>query len=276
MTKAVRFARHVPFTRSRMRIITSILGIVALPLVSAHKEADTLPDPLIPIYAASILTILIIIYSISRNVDALSSREKLVCFWLIALPVMLASLYLVIHTLYDTTNSETKGPIHWHADYQIWTCGEKLDLTNPRFPKNKIGSPLLHEHNDDRIHVEGTVSYLETITLGRFFGIIGGALSEDTISYPTTKGIKTFTNGDTCLSGAQGTLKVYVNGKSIADPASYLLYPASLVPPGDCIIVQFDEIESETTDKQCASWEVKRVTYGNLTRPSVNIGGRSW
>ena len=260
-----------------MHLKALILGAFLLPLASAHEGTDNLPDPLIPLYIAGILTVLVLIYSVAKNVEKFSPREKLICFWLIALPVLLASLFLMLHTLYDTTTSETKGPVHWHADYEVWFCGEKLDLINPQFPKNKIGSPLLHEHNDDRIHVEGTVAHLETITLGRYFSTIGGALTPAILSYPTNTGLRTVETGERCPNTTlPAMLKVYVNGKQITNPASYLLYPTPLIPPGDCIIVEFDESTSPTTNKICTSWQVKGVTYENLDRPNVTIGETTW
>lgn len=260
-----------------MKGIYLLGAVLMLPRVQAHEGVDALPDPLIPLTIAAALTLLVLTYTIVRNVEKLSPREKLFCFWLVALPIMLASLYLIVHTLYDTTASATKGPVHWHADYQVWVCGEKLDLINPRFPKNKIGSPLLHEHNDDRIHVEGTVKNLDTITLGRYFAVVGGALTTDILSYPTAKGITTIANGDTCPNSPNPVaIKVLVNGKHVADPASHLLYPAALVPPGDCIIIQVDDSSATTTDKRCTSWEVKGITYDNLNRPTVTIGEETW
>lgn len=263
------------FLKTPAAIGRLVFGAVGVPFASAHGGADALPDPLIPLMIAFLLAAAALAYSIFRGAEQLSAREKSACFWLVALPVMLASLYLVIHTLYDTTTSATRGPVHWHADYEVWVCGEKLDLVNPRFPKNKIGSPLLHEHNDDRIHIEGTVKALETISLGRYFAGIGGALSNDTLSYPATGGITTVSNGDAC-AGKESMLKVYVNGRRIENPESYLIYPAPLVPPGDCIIVQFDEHKEEVTDKVCVSWQAKDVTYKNLQRLPQTIGGMTW
>lgn len=262
-------------TLQHTHVALFVLGILAIPSVSAHRSADALPDPLLPLTIAALLAATVLAYSVLRGSEKLSAGEKRACFWLVALPILLASLYLVTHTLYDTTTSETKGPVHWHADYEVWVCNEKLDLVNPKFPKNKIGSPLLHEHNDERIHIEGTVKALETISLGRYFGVIGGALSNDTLSYPTVSGVKTVSNGDTC-AGNKGTLKVYVNGKRITSPESYLIYPSPLVPPGDCIIIQFDETESATTDRVCVSWQAKGVSYESLHRAEQTLGGVIW
>ena len=256
--------------------IRRILGVLSVPLVSAHEGGDSLPDPLLPIYIAASLTILILIYTLAKKSEKLSPRVKMFCFWLIALPVLFSSLYLIMHTLYDTTTSATRGPIHWHADYEVWVCGERLDLIDPKFPKNKIGSPLLHEHNDNRIHIEGTVDNIESVALGRYFAKIRGALTKDILSYPTKEGIKTISNDQTCDGEKVGILKIYVNGKRIANPESYEIYPATLVPPGDCIIIQFDESKSETTNMTCTSWQVKGITYDSLNRPNATIGGRTW
>lgn len=202
-------------------------------------------------------------------------ENKKLHFWLIAVPVILSTLYLGGYTIYENFTSLTGGPVHWHADYQVITCGEKADLVDPKGLSGKVGNSLFHEHNDGRIHIEGTVRNLESVALGEFFRVVGGELEGGHLVFPTSNDIIEVKDGDLC-NGVVGNLKVYVNGKKIENPNAYLIYPASQVPPGDCIIVLFDETVSETTDLLCDTWEVREWNYNSFKRPEVTIGGVTW
>ncbi len=232
-------------------------------------------DPVLLIEIVGALLVLIVVYGMTVGKNFVYNHRKFF-FWLMVIPTVIASFYLAGSTTYENIHSQTKGPVHWHADYQVWACGERLDLVNPRFPKNKIGSPLLHEHNDDRIHIEGTVDQFSTISFSSYFSIIGGSLTSSKLSYPTEKdGLKTFTNGDSC-GGEKATLKVYINGKKTESFTDYVPYPSSYVPPGDCIIVLFDSSNSPTTSHICDSWAAHNVGYDNLDRKPVTVGDRTW
>ncbi len=209
------------------------------------------------------------VYLVILSIILLAKKEwpegqKKILFGMIAVPIMLATLYLGGHTVYENMISVTKGPVHWHFDYQVWACGERLDLIDPKFPSNKIGTPLLHEHNDDRAHVEGVVMQYEDVNLGSFFRTVGGELTDDTFTYVTNDGTKSFRNGDQCPEGSAGNLKVYVNGAQIENAAEYLYAQETLVPPGDCIIIEFSEDTSESTEKLCESWEANEWNYDNF------------
>ncbi len=202
--------------------------------------------------------------------------NKHLFFLLIAIPTIIISVYLAGHTIYKNIYSVTNGPVHWHADYEIFICGEKIDLIDAKFPKNKIGSPLLHEHNDNRIHVEGTVDNLEDISLENYFKTIGGKLTKDTLNYPSNNKYIQYTSGENCPSGEQGRLKIYINGRQIENPESHILYPSTYVPPGDCIIIVFDSSNNQNTSLLCSSWEVKGWNYTNFKRDKIKIGEHEW
>ena len=262
-------------------LLSSLFLITSLTFVSAQEgsigEIDwAKPSIYIIISGALVLILCIIAIVAGQN---LHNKGKHFIFWLIVIVVTLSSIYLASYTVYENVISESKGPIHWHADYQIWACGERLDLINPNFPSNKIGSPLFHEHDDDRIHTEGTVLRLEDVDLGSYFEVIGGKLADGTLSYPTEdNGLATYQDGDACSDNLPGTLKVYINGERIDDYENYLYYPDPLVPPGDCVIVIFDETSDDTTSLLCESWEVSGWNYDNYKdkREDVSIGGYSW
>lgn len=196
--------------------------------------------------------------------------EKKVFFALIAIPTIIATLYVAGFTIHKNVTSVTEGPVHWHMDYQVWACGERLDLVDPDFPSNKIGTPLFHEHNDDRLHVEGTVNDLADVDVGSYFATLGGRLTSTNMVYPVDgKGIVELSNGDLC-NGQASTLTVYVNGERINNPDTYLYYPHPLVPPGDCLIFEFGPGDAQFTDKICESWTAQGWTYDNYQELRVS------
>lgn len=223
-------------------------------------------EPVIFVQWCAIWVIALSIFVVIVKKKKWEKYGKLV-FILFAVPTMLTTFYLAGHTVYKNQLSETKGPVHWHADYDIYVCGEKLDLVDPTGFLNKVGTPLFHEHNDHRIHVEGTVDKVENVNVGAYFNVIGGEITSTSLTYPDeNKGTVDVQNGELC-NGEPAELGVYVNGQKIDDPASYMYYPHPQVPPGDCIIILFDSNlpESITADQYiCPFWESAGWDYENF------------
>ncbi|MEK7572022.1 MAG: hypothetical protein AAB553_07150 [Patescibacteria group bacterium] len=200
---------------------------------------------------------------ISLKTKKLTALGKKLLFGSIVLVTLLPTLYLIVSTIQLNVISQSGGPVHWHADFEIWQCGQKLDLKDPTGFSNKIGTATFHEHNDDRMHVEGVVVESSDVNLERFFTVIDGKLTAETLTLPTTHGEVLMRNGDTCRDGTPGTLQVFVyqtdddnyyTQQKLSDLGSYLLSPKSTVPSGDCIIVEFGEVKNRT-DKLCRSYQ---------------------
>lgn len=172
--------------------------------------------------------------------------------------------YLTWSTISVNITSITKGPVHWHADFQIWNCGQRVDLIDPTGLDNKIGTSLLHEHNDNRMHVEGPVLDYKEISLGTFFKVTGGNMKERSLSIPTNNGLLTMANGSEC-NGQMAEVQVFVYStkgntfeqQKLINPWDYVLSPYSGVPPGDCIIVELDKLK-EKTDKICIFYQIAK------------------
>ncbi|MEX0622047.1 MAG: hypothetical protein WD187_03610 [Candidatus Woykebacteria bacterium] len=205
--------------------------------------------------------------TITILLKSLGEGVKKLLFAGIVIPTLIATIYMVGSTLYLNFTSESGGPVHWHADLEIWDCGQKLDLEDPQGFSNKVGTATFHEHNDDRIHVEGVVTRKEEAALGGFFGFIGGSLTDDSYRIPTNEGLIVRHNGDTCPDGSEGTLQVFVykthndsfSQEKLSEGASYILSPEGNVPPGDCIIIEFGQ-EKEKTEKLCNFYKLKLQT----------------
>ncbi len=253
--------------------------------VEEEKTALNLTNPVLYVAFSFLWLVIFTAYLIIKRKEFVVDEElgekknnrkaKKIVFLLMTAPVILSTLYLGGHTVYENFTSISGGPVHWHADYQVWACDKKLELINPEGITNRIGSAVLHEHDDDRIHIEGTVTDWRDITLGQYFKVIGGELSNGHLAYPAEDGTVNYKSGDLCNNGL-GVLKVYVNGKRVSDYENYLVYPDSYVPPGDCIIVKFDSDESNETDILCDTWTVEGWNYGNFVRREVKIGDKIW
>lgn len=189
---------------------------------------------------------------------------KFFLFGGIVLIVVLHTAYLAGSTIYLNKISETKGPVHYHADFAIWDCGKELDLKDPTGFSNRIGSPDIHEHNDKRMHIEGVLLYKKDASLQNFIKTIGGRFDKGELVVPLDSGEAVLRDGQGCAGGS-GTLQVFVyttrdglySQAKLQNPQDYILSPQSAVPPGDCIIFELDQ-DKEKTDKMCQSYKVAK------------------
>lgn len=113
-------------------------------------------------------------------------KLKLPLFLSIALIMAGSTLFLGASTVYLNVKSDSGGPVHWHADFEIWACGNQLELKDPfEFLSNKVGTATLHEHNDKRIHLEGVVVDEQTdASLGKFMHVVDGAITSNAMVIP--------------------------------------------------------------------------------------------
>lgn len=208
---------------------------------------------------------LFILTAVSLVIKKPSPDLKKILFGSIATITIVCTLFLAGSTLYLNSVSSSKGPVHWHADLEIWDCGQELDLKDPKGFSNKVGTSTVHEHNDKRIHIEGVLVQEQDASLGRYFSAIGGQLHKDHLALPTHEGMIELTNGDLCPNGNPAFVQVFVYRvvtnqfiqSKVADTENYLISPQTNVPPGDCIIVEFDQAKDKT-DKLCKSYRISR------------------
>lgn len=198
---------------------------------------------------AAIIIALITIFSLI--IVEPSASLKRVLFWIMILATVLPTIFFAGSTVYLNVISETGGPVHWHLDYRIFVCGEEVQLAGPvGLLSNKVGTPSFHHHDDNRIHVEGTVVDMTHIELEDFFETIGGELTDTSFTLPLDEGSRTVTNGEQCADGTIGTWNAYLiempdpDGTiaqvgPLHDFPHYLMKPEAYVPPGDCVIFEF-------------------------------------
>lgn len=236
-----------------------------------------------------------------------TERLKLPLFVTMAFVMAGSTLLLAISTIYLNVQSDSGGPVHWHADIEFWVCDNEIELVNPEGFSNKVGTWTLHEHNDHRIHLEGVVvDDRNDASLGKFMSVIGGAITDDALivpvnpegtifedeldgdgpsnAYPIAASelIKTSNgkryvkalSGQSC-DGETSEVQVFVykfnkdddtyEQTKISNPQQYSISPEAIVPPGDCIIVEFGP-SKEKTNKLCEQYgtrdEVRCVEFG--------------
>jgi hypothetical protein len=208
---------------------------------------------------------LAILAAISLKAKSLSEENKKLLFIAIIFVTLIPTIVMAVSTVYVNTISSSGGPVHWHSDIEIYSCGKELDIKDPEGTlSNKIGSPTLHEHNDKRIHLEGVVMEPLDASLGNFFRVIGGSIDESSVSAPTNDGVMTLNSGDYCPDNTMAQLQVfaysvdeegYYYQEKLERPQDFVIGPFSTVPEGNCIIVEY-EAPKERTDRLCRSYKV--------------------
>lgn len=206
--------------------------------------------------------ILVVLAGICLSIKEIGSNLKKLLYILIAAVTILSTAYLAGSTIYLNLTSWSGGPVHWHADYEIWACGKEVELVHSHGLSNRVGSSTVHVHDDKRIHQEGVIYHPEDASLGNFFKEIGGNITGDALMVSTENGMMTYRSGDMC-DGQISKLQVFayqVEGRNfrqhkLDNPASFVISQYSQVPPGDCIIVEFGPSKNKT-DKICRSFKV--------------------
>jgi len=235
--------------KKRILLLLSIIFILSAGYAFSHEEETDYMldhDELYPIsqmkafgygsLAFGVIAIIIVIFN-----KAMGENIKKLAYFAIVVLVVSVTLYLVIVTLHLNISSVSKGPVHWHADYEIWACGNKIELAKPKsMLSNKQGVDLMHSHDDNRIHVEGALTDYRQASLGAFFHAVGGSISDDGMKVPTDDGLISVHEGDKC-NEQPAHLYVFVNGGLTENPAGYVVSPYEDVPPGDRIKIIFTE-----------------------------------
>jgi len=208
----------------------------------------------------------------------LKKNHKRWLFLGMVIPVVGITLFIASSTIFVNVLSTTGGPVHWHADFEVYKCGEIVELFSPSGLSNRIGTPKLHEHGDQRLHIEGTVVRVPEISLGAFFDVLGGHLDSVSFSLPTDKGLVSVSPGETC-NGEAAEMNVFLYEILDPDPTKktgivyrqrklvafedHTISPYFNVPPADCIIIEYGPAK-ERTEHICETYKV-RIEKGDLT-----------
>ncbi len=237
--------------------------------VVAHEGAMSFTDQIIhlnafpiALWGFAIILLFMLIASVLRSENELLKK---LFFWpVVLISVLVTGLFLTQTTLKNIA-SETGGPVHWHADFQIFNCYEELDLIDPTGLLNRVGTPVIHEHGDKRMHVEGTMLDLQDASLGHFFQVVGGELSEERMIVPTNFGVEEMNNGEVCPDepDREAVVQVFLwktdegvaKQQKLENFVDYVISPFSPVPAGDCVIFEFGP-EKDATTHLCEQYKV--------------------
>ncbi len=232
------------------------------PLQLAH----TLQENAYNVVGISALALIVLVaYSIKKKPR--KEKIKKMLFVGIAFFAIASNLYLAGATIYTNTVSPTGGPVHWHTDYELWSCGERMDLIDPTGIDNRVGTWEVHEHNDDRMHIEGTILNMEQATFHHFFETVGSTFDEKGIVFPSTHG-NIFIPREGVCQGKKAELQAFLyrvtnpseakqwkyTQTKLGYPFDTIMAPYSSVPSGDCLIIEYD-VPKAQTDKRCASYD---------------------
>lgn len=283
-----------------LNIFSSVLqGIPDLYQPTDDLENDVAALSIRVVLVSSVIVVVLILLAWALNNRV--PKLKLPLFIGLSLTMALSTLFLIGSTVYVNVNSESGGPVHWHADFEVWACGNEIEMRDPVGLSNKIGTSTLHEHNDHRIHLEGVAVDREVdASLGKFMHVADGAITDNALVVPLNPGGSyfedevdgdgpsdqyatlidkyivpgdekgdhaRFISGETCgdqvaevqvfVYKYDGENKTYEQTK-ITRPQDYAITEDPNVPPGDCVIFEFDAPKSKT-DKLCAQYGVRDI-----------------
>ncbi|QKQ98718.1 hypothetical protein GKQ38_04295 [Candidatus Nanohaloarchaea archaeon] len=216
--------------------------------------------------------------------DDLTMHDKNVLMNAFLVAILVPSLYTAGAFLHESQTSWSGGEIHYHADYEVIvnTSGNlhTLDLVDPTNYcssattqstlmcklNDRTGITKYHEHNDNRIHLEGIFKEREDATLAAYFETFHGELSNTRMVYPTNnrtvevtenadKNLKIIVNRGTggsrhwCIVGDQASKEnTCVNpytGELATSPSEYIISPHKKGPSLDDIFIIYDSSTSE-------------------------------
>ncbi len=289
-----------------MTISPPLGGLRVEPLVAVTDLSRNISDLSIAVVSAAVVLLMFLVVA-AVITHQRWPKFKGPLFTLIVLVTVVTTFTLGGVTVAHNVNSPTAGPVRWGADYQLWACGNQLDLRDPRgLLGDRIGTPTLYEKNDGRIHYDGTADSLpDDASLGKFMQVVGGEISDSSLVVPlnddsgfigtpatpqnvegyiTTDrdGISArFVDGQNCgtekaevqafvYSYSEAT-KTYTQTK-LSHPANYELSHNTASPPGDCVIVEFAP-RKDKTDRLCPSYNAR--DYDRCTQfgvPADQVG----
>jgi len=155
----------------------------------------------LPVFKAGLVVLAVAVALSLWKEDDLSEQGKTILMSGLLVAVLGPTMFTAGAWAHGVQTSWSDGEIHYHADYEIIVQGEdgyeQLDLIDPsRFCddaeqsymctlNDRTGEKEYHEHNDRRIHLEGTFKTKEHATLQAFFHTFGGELTNERLVYPT-------------------------------------------------------------------------------------------
>lgn len=258
--------------------------------------------------AGFIVTMILAAVSFYREGD-LTMHDKNVLMNGFLIAILLPSFYTAGAFVHESQTSWSNGEVHYHADFEVLVEEngeiEELNLVDPgNFCEtatdqsrimcklnDRTGATEFHEHNDDRIHLEGTFKTMEEASLASFFETFNGELTNNRLVFPTNEGIvERHSNGKKlkilvhrgvagnrhwCAVGEnvpeKDRCKNPYTGSYASSPSEYVVSPYARGPNLDDIFIVHD---SKTVQEALADVREDNEYRGfGLTKEGSGYGG---
>jgi hypothetical protein len=210
---------NVP-NRIAAAVVVFVLATVAA--IQYFPEINFVNHVMPIIYGGVLSTLVLASISFYRE-EELNLRDKNIIMNGFLIAVLVPSLYTAGAFVHQSQTSWSGGEIHWHADYEVMVEEnneyQQLDLIDPSnfceetrhesttmcSLNDRTGSTKYHEHNDNRIHLEGIFKEREDAVLSAYFETFGGKLTNTELRYPTNERMVEKAEGNS------ETLKILIN-----------------------------------------------------------------
>ncbi|MFB6208814.1 MAG: hypothetical protein ABEJ56_01600 [Candidatus Nanohaloarchaea archaeon] len=261
--------------RALHRIIGSTLVAILLTALSIFVAPEfNFTRYVVPLLLLGLLATLTLTSLAFYREDSLTLHDKDILMNGFLIAVLVPSFYTAGAFMHESATSWSGGEIHYHADYEVIVerNGElqTLDLIDPgKFCgdsymcnlNDRTGITKYHEHNDNRIHLEGIFEKREDATLAAYFETFGGKLTNSKLVYPTNNGtvkvsekdekqlkviVRKGTGGNRhwCIIGnnvPEGNIcRDQYTGELANSPSEYVVSPHKKGPSLDDIFVIYD------------------------------------
>lgn len=265
-----------------MKVLTKTLISVLIAATATAVTVFRYPDAelvqyVIPLmkfgFGAIILMTAISVY----NEGDLNEFQKNLVMNGFLVAILLPTLWAAGAFVHESETSWSNGEVHWHADFEVLVeeNGElqRKNLVDPgKFCEDtkhessymcklsdRTGSTEYHEHNDQRIHLEGTFKEREDASLSDFFETFGGELTNSRMVYPTNNGVVNVSNDvdrnlkiivqkgvvnqrEWCIVGSDAQLDDICesHGERADSPQKYIVSPHTQGPTLDDVYIIYD------------------------------------
>ncbi len=234
----------------------------------------------LPVLQVSTVALIFLSAEAIRKEGDMTMHDKNVLMNGFLVVILGASFFTASAFVHVSQTSWSSGEIHWHADYEVLVEQdgelERLNLIDPSnycegtphessymcSLSDRTGTTEYHEHNDNRIHLEGVFKERDDATLSAFFETFGGKLTSSELVYPTNEEtVKVSESSDD-----NRTLKIIVNSgvggergwKVVDNPSEYIVSPYKRGPNLDDIFVIYDSNSANYVKEQ---FRVNNGTY---------------
>lgn len=249
-----------------MKLLRRVFTIAGVFLLATVAAIQFLPDRnfvnyVLPVLQVSAVALVFLSAEAIRKEEYMTMHDKNVLMNGFLIVILGASFFTASAFVHLSQTSWSGGEVHYHADYEVLIeengSLERLNLIDPSEfcgreveggymcnLNDRTGSTKFHEHNDNRIHLEGVFKKREHATLGAYFETFNGTLTSNQLVYPTVDGVVEVSES----TDSNKTLKVLVESgvaderswKVIDNPSNYIVSPYKRGPNLDNIFIVWD------------------------------------